>query len=65
MPTTDSIQIRIRDAGRSIMLLPYSSARVAMIKTAVGRRGGFVKIPFLFVVTQYPQSREGLINSEF
>lgn len=31
MPTTNSIQIRSRDAGMTIVLLWYSSARVAKI----------------------------------
>jgi hypothetical protein len=38
MPTTDSIQIKPRDAGRLFMLLPYSSERVEKIKTVMGRR---------------------------
>ena len=37
MPTTDSIQIKPRDAGRLFMLLPYSSEWVAKSKTVVGR----------------------------
>ena len=31
MPTTNLIQIRSRDEGMTIVLLPYSSARVAKI----------------------------------
>ncbi len=37
MPT-DPIQIKPGDAGRLIVLLPYSSERVAKIKTVAGRR---------------------------
>lgn len=33
MPMTDSSQIRVEAKGRRIMLFPYSSARVARIKT--------------------------------
>lgn len=39
MPTMDSIQIGIRDAGRPIVLLLYSSERVAKIKTLAGPCG--------------------------
>jgi hypothetical protein len=38
MPTTDSIQIKPRDAGRLIMLFPYFSECVSKIKTLAGRR---------------------------
>jgi hypothetical protein len=38
MPTTDSIQIKFKDARRPLMRFPYSSERVEKIKTVVGRR---------------------------
>ena len=37
MPMADSIQIRVRDAGRFMKRLPYSSGPVARIKTLAGR----------------------------
>ena len=38
MPTTTSIQIRIKGVGRLIMLFPYSSTQVARVKTLAGHR---------------------------
>ena len=37
MPMTDSIQIRIKGAGRPLVLCPSSSEQVAKIKTLAGR----------------------------
>lgn len=38
MPMMDPIQIKPRDAGRLIMLFPYSSDRAEKIKMLAGRR---------------------------